>query len=93
MVARDHPVARDHLARRTVPLDPHSVPHPRDHAARLDAVAKAAIESKCSANVPQNEEGNQKSPSRLGDLNPGPTHYECVDQPPELEEDTERPSY
>ena len=48
MVARGHPVARDHLARRAVNLNPHSVTHPRDHAARLDAVAKAAIESKCS---------------------------------------------
>ena len=48
MVARDHPVARDHLARRAVKLNPHSVTYPRDHAARLDAVAKAAIESKCS---------------------------------------------
>ena len=52
-----------------------------DHAARLDAVAKAAIESKCSPDVPQNEEENQKTPSRLGDLNPGPTHYECVALP------------
>ena len=30
----------------------------------------------------------KKLPSRLGDLNPGPTHYECVAQPPEEEEDT-----
>ena len=28
------------------------------------------------------------SPGRLGDLNPAPTRYECVDHPPEQEEDT-----
>ncbi len=52
-----------------------------DHAARLDALAEAAIESQCSPNVPQSGQRNPDSPSRLGDLNPGPTHYECVALP------------
>ena len=52
-----------------------------DHADRLDALAREASVEECSPNVPQSGENGQKSWSRLGDLNPGPTHYECVALP------------
>ena len=47
-----------------------------DHAARLSAAAEKAFEDKCSQNVRTSTENKQKPWSRLGDLNPGPTHYE-----------------
>jgi integrase len=52
-----------------------------DHAARLSAAAEKAFEVKCSQNVRTSTENKQKLWSRLGDLNPGPTHYECVALP------------
>ena len=52
-----------------------------DHAARLSAAAEKASEDKCSQNVRTSTENKQKPWSRLGDLNPGPTHYECVALP------------
>ena len=52
-----------------------------DHASRLDAVAREAFTKRSSPNVPRDSQNNPKSWSRLGDLNPGPTHYECVALP------------
>jgi len=52
-----------------------------DHAARLSAAAEKAFEDKCSQNVRTSTENKQNPWSRLGDLNPGPTHYECVALP------------
>ncbi len=47
-----------------------------DHAARLSAAAKRAFSEKCSQNVRTSPENKPNTWSRLGDLNPGPTHYE-----------------
>ena len=45
-----------------------------DHASRLSVAAEKAFEDKCSQNVRTPPENEPKPWSRLGDLNPGPTH-------------------
>ena len=51
------------------------------HAARLSEAAESVFSEKCSQNVRNQGPQSQDLPSRLGDLNPGPTHYECVALP------------
>jgi len=49
-----------------------------DHASRLDVVAREAFDQQSSPNVPRDTKYDPNAKSRLGDLNPGPTHYECL---------------
>ena len=51
------------------------------HAARLSEAAESVFSEECSQNVRNQGPQSQDLPSRLGDLNPGPTHYECVALP------------
>ena len=55
------------------------------HAARLSKAAESVFSEKYSQNVRNQGPRNPDSPSRLGDSNSGPTHYECVALPPEEE--------
>ena len=51
------------------------------HAARLSEAAETVFSEKCSQNVRNTGPDGTDAWSRLGDLNPGPTHYECVALP------------
>ena len=51
------------------------------HAARLSEAAETVLSERCSQNVRNTSPDGPDSWSRLGDLNPGPTHYECVALP------------
>ena len=48
------------------------------HAARLSEAAETVFSEKCSQNVRNTGPDGPDPWSRLGDLNPGPTHYECI---------------
>ena len=63
------------------------------HVARLSEAAESIFSEKCSQNVRNKCPQDPDAPSRLGDLNPGPTHYEYVAQIPEEEESTQIPSW
>ena len=52
-----------------------------DHGTQLSNAAESAFSENCSQNVRTGDPKDPDSPSRLGDLNPGPTHYECVALP------------
>ena len=52
-----------------------------DHASRLSKAAEQAFSNKCTQNVRISTGNEPETWSRLGDLNPGPTHYECVALP------------
>ena len=52
-----------------------------DLGARLDQIAKRTFTQRSSQIVRIDSKIKAKSWSRLGDLNPGPTHYECVALP------------
>ena len=51
------------------------------HAELLNVARTRSLSDKSSQIVPTFDKQKGKSQSRLGDLNPGPTHYECVALP------------